>query len=63
MTHHVLVADDRYGGKYVALRSIHDNEVIASGDSPADVLAHAQTKGVEGAVLFFVPRPEMTIVY
>jgi len=63
MTQHVLVADDKYSGKYVALRSFGDNEVIASGDDPADVLAQARAKGVENAVLFFVPKHEMTLVY
>lgn len=63
MTEHVLVADDRYGGNYVALRSFGDSEVIASGANPTDVLAAARARGVQNPVLFFVPKHGTTLVY
>ncbi len=63
MAEHVLVASDRYDGKYVALRSFEDNEVIAFGESPAEVLEAARACGADDPVLFFVPEHEMTFVY
>lgn len=63
MTEHVLVAEDKYDGKYVALRSFADGEVVASGDDPVKVMEAAREQGVASPVLFFVPEHDMTFVY
>lgn len=63
MTQHVLVAEDKYEGKYVALRSFTDGEVVSSGDDPVRVMQAAREQGVASAVLFFVPARDVTFVY
>jgi len=63
MTEHVLVTDDKYDGKFVALRSLVDREVVASGDDPVEVMDAAKRQGVESPVVFHVPDDDMTFVY
>ena len=60
---HVLVADEKYEGQYVALRSLANREVLAAGDDPVEVMTSAKSQGVEYPVLFFVPEHDMTFVY
>ena len=51
----VLFADERYRGKYVALRSATDKRVVASGDDPSAVKAEAVEKHhVTEPLIFFV---------
>ena len=63
MAEHVLVTEDKYDGQYVALRSFADNEVVAAGDDPVEVMKSARAGGVDDPVLFFVPKHGMTLVY
>ena len=59
----VLVSDEKYEGKYVALRSFINKEVVAFGDDPTNVMKTARGKGVQNPVLFFVPEHDMTLIY
>ena len=63
MAEHILVAEDKYDGKYVALRSFTDSEVLASGDDPIKVMKAAKEQGAASPVLFYVPERDMTFVY
>ena len=63
MAEDVLVAEDKYDGKYVALRSFTDREVVASGSDPVAVMNAAKDRGAANPVLFFVPKRDMTFVY
>jgi high-affinity K+ transport system ATPase subunit B len=59
----VLIAEEGYEGKYVALRSMADRTVIASGDNPQAVMKQAQKQGITDPVIFFVPNHDITLVY
>jgi hypothetical protein len=59
----VLVAGKGYEGKYVALRSVIDRTVIASGEDPEAVMREAQERGAVNPVIFFVPSHDVTLVY
>ena len=59
----VLVSEEGYEGKYVALRSMSDRTVIASGDDPKTVMKEAREQGADNPVVFFVPSHDITLVY
>jgi len=60
---HVLITEEGYEGKCVALRSISDRTVVASGDDPEAVMQEARDKGSANPVIFFVPSRDITLVY
>jgi hypothetical protein len=60
----ILLNDgERYGGKYVALRSFSEKDVISSGSDPREVSAEAKRSGAEDPVLFYVPERGMVHIY
>jgi hypothetical protein len=59
----VLVSEEGYEGKCVALRSVADRTVVASGDDPETVMQEARARGAPHPVLFFVPSHDITLVY
>ena len=59
----VLIAEEGYEGKYVALESLAERTVIASGDNPEYVMEQARKKGVLNPIIFFVPNRGITQVY
>jgi high-affinity K+ transport system ATPase subunit B len=59
----ILISEEGYEGKYVALRSMSDRTVIASGDDPETVMKEAQEQGADNPVIFFVPGHDITLVY
>jgi hypothetical protein len=59
----VLITEEGYEGKYVALRSFLDRTVVASGDSPKMVMEQAHQKGCSEPVLFYVPEHNISLVY
>jgi hypothetical protein len=59
----VLISEEGYEGKYVALRSVSDRTVVASGDDPETVMQEARERGAAQPVLFFVPSHDITLVY
>lgn len=63
MSKQVLITEEGYEGKYVAMRSISDRTIIASGDDPQAVIKEAYEKGITDPVLFFVPDHDITLVY
>lgn len=63
MHKNTLVAGKRYRGLYVALKSFHENTVIASGKEPAGVVKRAHLKGIENPVLVYVPEKNFSHVY
>ncbi len=54
---------DLYSGKYVAVRSFTDREVISHGEIPLDVVTEAKEKGCKEPVLLFIPEKGMLNVY
>jgi len=63
MPEQILITEEGYEGKYVAMRSISDRTIIASGDDPDAVVKQAHKKGATDPVLFFVPDHDITLVY
>ncbi len=63
MAEHVLITDEKYDGKYVALRSLIDREVVASGNDPLNVMDTAKEKGIVSPVVFYIPEHDVTFVY
>jgi len=59
----VLITEEGYEGKYVALRSMSDRTVVASGDDPETVMREAREQGVTDPVIFFVPSHDIALVY
>lgn len=59
----VLITDEGYEGKYVALRSLLDRTVVASGNDPKAVMKQARQKGCSEPVIFFVPEHNISLVY
>jgi len=63
MPKQVLITEEGYEGKYVAMRSMSDRTIIASGSNPDAVMKQANKKGVTDPVIFFVPNHDITLVY
>jgi len=63
MPNQVLITEEGYEGKYVAMRSMSDRTIIASGSNPDAVMKQANKKGVTDPVIFFVPDHDITLVY
>jgi len=58
----VLIVEEGYEGKYVALRSAVDRTVIASGDKPEAVMEKARRGGCSDPVIFYVPEHTISLV-
>ena len=63
MDKHVLVKDEKYEGKYVAMKSILDQEVVAYGDNPVDVVNEAKQQGFDSPLLAYVPPKDIGFVF
>lgn len=63
MEPNVLVADEKYRGKYVAMQSFNNRNVVAAGIEPSEVLNAAHKKGFISPVIVFVPEKNITCVY
>ncbi len=63
MSDNILVKDKKYEGQYVALWSLTNKEVVASGDDPSEVIRQARAKGSVAPVIVFIPEADMTLIY
>ena len=60
----ILVNDgEKYGGKYVALRSYLEKDAISSGIDLLKVYTAAKKKGVANPVIFYVPKKNAVHIY
>jgi high-affinity K+ transport system ATPase subunit B len=59
----VLITEEGYEGKFVALPSFLKRTVVASGDDPKTVAQQAREAGYENPVIFFVPHRDVSLVY
>ena len=60
----ILLNDgSKYGGKYVALRSFLEKDVISSGNNAAEVYHDAKKQGADDPVLFYVPEQGAIHIY
>jgi hypothetical protein len=63
MSKQILITEEGYEGKYVAMRSMSDRTIIASGSNPDAVMKQANKQGVTDPVIFFVPNHDITLVF
>lgn len=63
MCEQTLVIEQGYEGKYVALSSFLDRTVVAYGDDPKVVMEQAHKAGYKGAVIFYVPKRDVSLIY
>ncbi len=59
----VLVNSDKYNGQYVAMKSIDDNTIVGSGETPSEALEEARTKGIQNPFLLYVPDRDVINIY
>lgn len=59
----VLLHTEEYSSKYVALKSLEDNTVVAHDTIPKEVMKEASSKGYPEAVIVFVTENDMAHVY
>lgn len=58
-----LLADNKYEGKFVAIRSPHNSTVLACGDNPVEVSRLAAQEGVEDPLIFCVAEAYREYAY
>lgn len=58
-----LVKDEKYGGRFVALKSFDDKTIIVDGKDPKETLEKAAQKGFKTPVIFYVPIKDMVQIY
>lgn len=58
-----MLKDEKYTGRYIAIKDFGDKTVIADGKSPNEVFKNAQQKGCKDPVILFVPIRDMVQIY
>lgn len=59
----VLIKEEKYIDKYVALKDFNDSTVCGSGDTPDEAYAQAENNGCPNPVIIFAASKELTQVY
>ncbi|MCR4286696.1 MAG: DUF5678 domain-containing protein [Deltaproteobacteria bacterium] len=52
-----------YDGKYVAIRSFLEKDVVCSGDDLIEVYNDAKEAGIEDPVVFYIPERNLIHIY
>lgn len=60
---HVLVKEEKYIDKYVALKDFNSDKVCGSGNSPTEAYAQAEKNGCPNPVIIFASSKELTQIY
>ena len=60
---HVLIKGKKYEGKYVAVKSFDDGEIVGVGQSPSTAYEQARKNGSNDPVVTFVPKKDMVQIY
>ena len=58
-----LVKGERYGGRFVALKSFDDQTIIVEGKDPKETLDKATQKGFKTPVIVYVPVKDMVQIF
>ena len=58
-----LFTDERYSGKYVALKSQEDSTVVGMGKDPEEALREAEKNGFKKSYIIYIPEKEVAQVY
>jgi hypothetical protein len=59
----VMIKEKKYTGQYVAVKSINDTKVIASGRSMKIALKKAVKNGVDKPLLIYIPEKNAVHIY
>jgi len=54
---------EKYGGQYIAIASMEDRKVLASGKDPGVVLDEAKSRGTANPILVFVPEKDAVLLF
>lgn len=55
--------DPKYAGKYVALKSKNEQNVVSCNVDPKKAFDEARQKGIEKPVILFVPQSDSIYIY
>lgn len=58
-----LVESIEYYGKYVALKSIDNNEIVGVGDTPQIAINEAAKKGFSNPLIVYIPEKDVDQIY
>jgi len=59
----VLIKEDKYIDKYVALKDFNSDTICGSGNTPNEAHAQAEKNGCPNPVIVFASSKELTQVY
>jgi len=59
----ILIKENKYNGRYVAIKDFDDTAVIADGKDPKEVYDKALKQGYSNPVILFIPAKDMVQIY
>lgn len=59
----VLIKENKYNGRYVAIKDFDDSTVIADGKDPKEAYDKAIKQGYSNPVIVFIPTKDMVQIY
>lgn len=59
----ILVKEEKYNGRYVALKDFNDSTIISDGKDPKEAFENAVKKGVLEPVIIYIPVKGMVQIY
>jgi len=59
----VLVTNNQYNGKYIALKSANDDTIVGSGAKPESALRKAKENGFIHPFIMYVPDKDLVQIY
>jgi len=59
----ILVTTDEFNGRYVAMKSVHDNTIVGVGEDPEKALRDAEEKGFKDPILLYIPEKDLVHIY
>ena len=59
----VLIKENKYNGRYVAIKDFGDSTVIADGNDPKEAYDKAVKQGYPNPVIVFIPAKDMVQIY
>ena len=59
----VLIKENKYNGRYVAIKDFGDSTVIADGNDPKEAYDKAIKQGYPNPVIVFIPAKDTVQIY
>lgn len=60
---HTVLNNNKFNGKYVAMKDFSDHTVVGDGATPEEAYKKAAEKGFEKTVIIFVPIKGIVQIY